>query len=184
MLSGPAVRFVRVGRGRLALYHRPGREDFPAFRRKGCTHVVTLLKDIENSELYGQLTKEAGMEWYWLPVPNGKFPQTELHQQLMQALPELSRLLDEGKSLLIHCSAGVHRTGMVTYGLLRWRGVESAQAMKLIRRMRRETAEGMMEKRMKWGDGIAQTIQTQDRTWIASAKEFVNRWLTKIFKPR
>jgi len=184
MKSDFTVQFVRVGRGRLALYHRPGRADFPALRRKGCTHVVTLLKDIENSELYGNLTREAGMEWFWLPVPNGKFPQEDLHQQLMQALPELSRLLDEGNSLLIHCSAGIHRTGMISYGLLRWRGVDRVQAMELIRNMRRETAEGMMEKRMVWGDGIARAVPAQEMTWIASAKEFANRWLTKIFKPR
>lgn len=184
MLFESEVRFVRVGRGRLGLYHRPRQDTFPSIRHKGCTHVVTLLKDIENAEHYGHLAREAGLEWIWLPVPNGKFPENEIHERLINAMPELSRLLDEGNSLLIHCSAGIHRTGMVAYGLLRWRGVDSVQAMKLIRRMRRETAEGMMAKRMKWGDSIARNIPAQEKTWINSAKEFANRWLTKIFKLR
>lgn len=178
------IRFVKVGHGRLALYHRPRRDMFASLRRTGCTHVVTLLKDSENAKLYGDLARQAGLEWIWLPVPNGNYPQKAVHERLIQAMPELSRLLDEGNSLLIHCSAGIHRTGMVAYGLLRWRGVDSVQAMKLIRRMRRETAEGMMAKRMKWGDSIARNIPAQEKTWINSAKEFANRWLTKIFKLR
>jgi protein-tyrosine phosphatase len=110
MLFGPKIRFVRVGRGRLALYHRPRHDTFPSVRRMGGTHVVTLLKDIENAEHYGNLARGAGLEWIWLPVPNGKYPQKDVHERLLDAMPELSRLLDEGNSLLIHCSAGVHRS--------------------------------------------------------------------------
>jgi len=178
------IRFVKVGHGRLALYHRPRRDMFASLRRTGCTHVVTLLKDSENAKLYGDLAREAGLEWIWLPVPNGNYPQKDVHERLITAMPELSRLLDEGNSLLIHCSAGVHRTGMVAYGLLRWRGLDSQRAMQIIAKARRETAEGMMAKRMKWGDDNARPPTTQDSTWLHSVKEFANRWLTKIFKPR
>jgi protein-tyrosine phosphatase len=95
------------------------------------------------------------MEWIWLPVPNGKYPEAEVHERLLQAIPELSKLLDDGKSILIHCSAGVHRTGMVAYGLLRWRGLDQDAAIKIICQTRPGTAEGMMEKRMRWGDELA-----------------------------
>lgn len=179
------VRFVKVGRGRLALYHRPRREMFDTLRRKGCTHIVTLLKDIEDAEFYGEMTRQAGMEWVWLPVPNGKYPQKDVHERLINAMPELSRLLDEGCSLLIHCSAGIHRTGTVAYGLLRWRGVTSERAMQIIAASRKETAEGMMAKRMKWGDDNARPpAQPQDAPWITSVKEFARRLRTRLFKPR
>lgn len=179
------VRFVKVGRGRLALYHRPRREIFASLRRKGCTHIVTLLKETEDAEFYGELTRQAGMEWIWLPVPNGKYPKEEVHERLINAIPELSSLLDEGNTLLIHCSAGIHRTGTVAYGLLRWRGVSSERAMQIIGRSRKETAEGMMDKRKKWGDDNARPIiESQDATWITSVKEFVNQLRTRLFKPR
>lgn len=92
----------------------------------------------------------------------------------------LSRLLDEGGSILIHCSAGIHRTGTVAYGLLRWRGMGRQQALKLIYRIRRETAEGMLEKRMRWGEKIARPAPIQELKWIYSAKEFVNRLKMKF----
>ena len=146
------IKFVKVGNGRLALSHRPRVADFQFLYEMGCTHIVTLLKESEGAQRYGDLTEKAGMEWIWLPVPNGKYPEGEVHERLIQALPKLSQLLDNGKSLLIHCSAGIHRTGTVAYALLRWRGLDKLQAMKIIIQVRKETGEGMLEKRMRWGD--------------------------------
>ena len=178
------INFGQVGNGRLALFHRPRRMDFPTFFTLGCTHVITLLKESEGAECYGNLTQEAGMEWIWLPVPNGKYPDADIQHLLMEAMPKLSDLLDDGKSLLIHCSAGIHRTGMVAYGLLRWRGMDRRQAMKLIDSIRKETAEGMMEKRMRWGDEIARPADSQDYLWYSSARKFVNQFVIKLFRLR
>ena len=176
------MRFVKVGKGRLALYHRPRHDTFTTARRMGCTHVVTLLKDTEFAQRYGEQAQSARLEWFWLPVPNGKYPEGEVNERLLQAMPELSRLLDEGKSLVIHCSAGIHRTGMVAYGLLRWRGVTSERAMQIIASTRKETAEGMMAKRMKWGDENARPAASEDSTWLHFVKEFVSRLTTRLFK--
>lgn len=176
--------FVKVGNGRLALNHRPGRADFSHLRKLGCTHVVTLLKESESAQKIGNQTKDAGMEWVWVPVPNGNYPQGEVHERLLAAMPQLSQLLDEGKSLLIHCSAGIHRTGTVAYGLLRWRGVGQDEAMRIIHEMRKETAEGMLKKRMRWGDENARPAASKEKTWAHSVREFVNRLRTKLFKLR
>src|SRR5215216_3719305 len=147
MKNVSTINFVKVGNGRIALFHRPRNEDFPAMHKMGCTHIITLLKESEGAERYGNLTRNADMEWVWIPVPNGKYPEGDVHERLMQAMPSLSKLLDDGNSILIHCSAGIHRTGIVAYGLLRWRGMSSKQAMNIIGRTRAETAEGMLEKR-------------------------------------
>lgn len=178
------VHFVKVGQGRLALYHRPRRTDFALFRALGCTHLVTLLKDSEGADECGHMTRNAGIEWIWLPVPNGKYPEGEVHERVLRALPELSGWLDAGKSILIHCSAGIHRTGMVAYGLLRWRGLDRDETMRLIHQTRPETAEGMLEKRMRWGDEHARPALKKESAWINSVKEFALRWVTPLFKSR
>jgi protein-tyrosine phosphatase len=178
-----SYNFVKVGNGRIALNHRPRGADFSHLRKLGCTHVVTLLKESEHAETYGKMTRNAGLTWIWLPVPNGKYPEGEVHERLIQAMPQLSQLIDEGGSLLIHCSAGIHRTGTVAYGLLRWRGIESKEAMRIIGAIRKETAEGMMEKRMRWGDENAREVVQEDKTWAHSVKEFANRLKTKLFRP-
>lgn len=122
------------------------------------------------------------MEWVWIPVPNGNYPQGEVHERLLNAMPQLSQLLDDGNYLLIHCSAGIYRTGTVAYGLLRWRGMASEEAMRIIHEMRKETAEGMMEKRKRWGDENARLAVKKENSWVRSAKEFVNQLRMKLSK--
>jgi protein-tyrosine phosphatase len=168
------INFVKVGNGWLALHHRPRGTDFPTLREMGCTHVVTLLKDSEGAQRDGGMAGKAGLDWFWLPIPNGKYPEGEVHEQLLDAMPKLSQLMDDGNSILIHCSAGIHRTGTVAYALLRWRGLSSTQAMDIIHQTRKETAEGMLKKRMRWGDEHARQVKTQETTWINSAKESAN----------
>ena len=106
----------------------------------------------------------------------------KVHEQLIQAMPHLSQLLDDGNSLMIHCSAGVHRTGTIAYGLLRWRGVKPKEAMDIIMQARKETAEGMQEKRMRWGDENARPLVQKDQSWLHSVKELLNQLITKLFK--
>jgi protein-tyrosine phosphatase len=175
MKEATRYNFVKVGNGRLALNHRPGGKDFPLLRELGCTHVVTLLKESEFAKTVGVHTNSAGLEWVWIPVPNGNYPQGEVHQHLLAAMPKLSKLLDEGKSLLIHCSAGIHRTGTVAYGLLRWRGMERDEAMQVILQIRPVTAEGMLEKRRRWGDENSRQIKLPNSFWTNLLKRLLKK---------
>ncbi len=184
MREPSVLHFVKVGRGRIALNHRPRSVDFPVMKKMGCTHVVTLLKDSEGAERIGHLTQNAGLTWVWLPVPNGNHPENEVHERLIEALPRLSQLLDQGASLLIHCSAGVHRTGTVTYGLLRWRGLSREQALHLIAQMRPITAGEVGEKRLVWGDEVARAQPQKETSWIHSVKESAAQFWMNLFKKR
>jgi len=176
MKETSTYRFVKVGNGRLSLNHRPRGVDFPHLRELGCTHVVTLLKESEHAERMRTFTEASGMTWFWLPVPNGNYPQGEVHERILAAMPQLSQWLDEGRSLFIHCSAGIHRTGTVAYGLLRWRGLDSEEAMKIIAEIRKETAEGMLQKRRRWGDENARQI-ILEKSWWKSIQSFLKRLL-------
>jgi protein-tyrosine phosphatase len=178
------LHFVKVGNGRMALNHRPRGAGFPMLRELGCTHVVTLLKESEGAQSIGRMTQNAGLTWVWVPVPNGNHPEGEVHRCLMEALPHLSQLLDEGASLFVHCSAGIHRTGTVAYGLLRWRGVTREDALKLIAQMRTVTHDEMGNKRLRWGDEIARDLPEKRTSWIHSVREFITQLWMNTFKRR
>jgi predicted protein tyrosine phosphatase len=178
----PDLHFVKVGKGRMALYHRPRHVDFQLLRKMGCTHVVTLLKESEGAPKIGTSAQNSGLIWVWLPVPNGDRPVGEVHQRLMEALPHLSQLLDEGASLLIHCSAGIHRTGTVAYGLLRWRGESRKKSLQLIGQMRMVTLNEVGEKRLRWGDTIASNIPEPKTPWIQVLQESFSQFWLKTFK--
>lgn len=173
------IHFVSVGNGKLALYHRPRGVDFRTLRELGCTHVVTLMKESEGARSIGKMTENAGLTWVWIPVPNGDYPQGEVHQRLIVAIPTLSQLLDENAALIIHCSAGIHRTGTVAYGLLRWRGVTREKSLKLIEQMRPVTLAEMGEKRQRWGNEIARDLPQPKPTWFQSLQEFIRKYFAK-----
>ena len=175
------LHFVKVGQGWVALSHRPRGADLAMMRKLGCTHVVTLLKESEGAQNIGTMTQNLGMAWIWIPVPNGNYPEGEVHQRLIEALPRLSQLLDEGAHLFIHCAAGIHRTGTVAYGLLRWRGVNQEQALALIAQMRTFTHDGMGAKRLRWGDEIARDLPKQR---FHSFREFIRKLWVRSFKKR
>jgi protein-tyrosine phosphatase len=151
-------QFIQVGLGRLALYHRPGGKAFADLLEQGCTHVVTLLRASEQAESIGQNVQEKGMVWLWVPIPNGDYPRGEIHERLVNAIPQISALLDEGASVLIHCSAGIHRTGMLGYGLLRWRGLSQEEALEKIGQTRQVTHDGLLPRHIRWGDEVARQV--------------------------
>jgi protein-tyrosine phosphatase len=149
------IHFYPVGNGRLSLHHFLGKKSLDGFEDTGCTHVVTLLRDTERAESIGRKVQEKGLTWLWVPVANGKYPRGEVHERLMAAISQISALLDNGASVLIHCAAGIHRTGMLAYGLLRWRGLNPEEALETIGKIRPVTRDGILPRHIRWGDEVA-----------------------------
>ena len=54
--------------------------------------------------------------------------------------------------IYIHCSAGIHRTGMITHGFLRHAGLDATEARAQLKRLRVVTSESVGEDRMTWGE--------------------------------
>ena len=61
-------------------------------------------------------------------------------------------MLQQGHKIYIHCSAGIHRTGMITYGLLRYLGKDTNEAKQLLHQLREVTAAQVGDERLNWGD--------------------------------
>jgi protein-tyrosine phosphatase len=154
------------------------------FCAAGCTHLVTLLKESEKALAYGEFAQAAGINWIWISIPNGKKPDPELHASLVAALPRLSDHLDKGARMIIHCSAGIHRTGMLAYGLLRWRGLTQEQALEKVGQMRQPTLQGIQARQIAWGNSVARKDRKQGALWLISVKESASHWLTRIFNKR
>lgn len=55
----------------------------------------------------------------------------------------------ESEKVLFHCGAGIHRSGVVVYSLLRKDNHSTKQAIDIIRDVRKETAIGVGEWRIK-----------------------------------
>src|SRR5262249_28223717 len=144
--------WVNLGKGRLTLWHRPGARSVMGLKAFGCDCVVTLLSAREGAAAVGKLVEQAAIEWVWLPLENGQPPHGPAAEAILAALPALAQRLESGRSLLIHCSAGIHRTGMVAFALLRWHGYSEEEALAAIGKMRVHTGAGVQRKQIAWGN--------------------------------
>ena len=149
------VDWCRLGPGRLAIGHRPGRKLITGLPMAGATHVVTLLSETEGAESIGRDVQRAGLAWIWLPMNSGEPPAPDRFEQMHAKLVEVNEAIAGGGSLYLHCSAGIHRTGMVTHALLRLRGLEPQDAILQLGRLRSVTATGVGARRLAWGHQFA-----------------------------
>jgi protein-tyrosine phosphatase len=148
-------KFVQMGGGALALTHRPKLRDVPRLPAWGVTHVVTLLAEREGARAIGDAVRNAGATWIWCPLDNGEPPDAQRTTELQPIIAELAALIAGGAKILVHCSAGIHRTGMFGYALLRRLGLEPATARAKLMELRAVTGEGVGADRLAWGDAQA-----------------------------
>ncbi len=153
----PGPTWVQVGAGRLALRGRPKLALLPQLRGLGCDRLVTLLSAREGALTLGRAAQASGLAWTWAPLENGRRPADLAARTLARTARELVARLGEGEGegVLIHCAAGLHRTGMLAYAVLRLLGLSPEGARARLAELRRETVEAMREHHFAWGDDLA-----------------------------
>ena len=156
-LAGP-LRITMVhapGGGTLGLVHCPGRNqvddsgrhwrrdlaaDVAAIATWRPSAVLTLLEAHEFSrlgvpELAGAL-QAGGLEWHHLPIPDMGTPGPDFVRAWERAGHRVLGSLGRGERVLIHCAAGLGRTGMLAAKLLTALGMSPADAIRRVRAAR------------------------------------------------
>lgn len=146
--------WVNIAGGRMTVGHRPKQRTISDMPFLGVTHVVTLLSGSEGAAAIGQAVRKAGVGWFWLPLPSADPPSAAHAQEIIDQFEEWQTALEAGGSVYVHCSAGIHRTGMITYAFLRWLGNSPEESRHRLGAMRSETLRGVGEHRLTWGDRI------------------------------
>lgn len=149
------IALVSIGGGALALSHRPKLKSLPALRALGVTHLVTLLTEREGARQIGDVAVAAGLSWIWTPLDGGDVPSEARTAELRATLTELTSVITGGGQVVVHCSAGIHRTGMFGYALLRQLGLAAGEAREKLAELRGVTADGVGDDRLAWGDSLA-----------------------------
>jgi hypothetical protein len=147
------VNWVKVNEGALAIGHKPGGKiSFEGLKKEGAYAVLTLLQGNEGALEIGDKVKRSGMNWIWFPFSASRPHEGVELIKVMDLYSQLAIMLSAGDKIYIHCSAGIHRTGMITYGLLRFMGFDATIAKALLHQLRPVTAEQVGEERLQWGD--------------------------------
>lgn len=146
------VDWVSIRGGRLSIGHRPGVKCIKDIRLQGGTHILTLFSEKEGARFIEKQAKKLGICWLWFPMDSGSFPEEERIPELIALYSNMSALLEDHASIYIHCSAGKHRTGMITYGFLRYLNFSANEAKILLKKLREKTFEEVGDERLSWGD--------------------------------
>lgn len=136
--------------------------DLQAIRDWGASTVVTLIEDFEFGLLgvpgFGEKVS-AAFRWLWLPIPDGGVPGEEFERRWDEAGSELHGRLAAGERVLVHCRAGLGRTGVVASRLLVEAGMTPAQAISAVRSARRGTVETVVQE--QYVLGLPQRLASQ-----------------------
>lgn len=147
------LNWVRVSNGFVAIGHKPGGKiSYEGLKNDDTAAVLTLLQANEGAADIGKQVTNVGMEWIWFPFSASNPHSGDKIVDVIEIYTRLRSHLDAGRKIYIHCSAGIHRTGMITYGLLRFLGHDKAQAQAQLHGLRDVTAAQVGEDRLIWGD--------------------------------
>ncbi len=102
------------------------------------TDVVTLQRADEMAAWLGPTCAALGMQWHHRPLTGRRLSGA----RDMQSLVELAALLElpADRRIVLHCAAGMHRTGLSLDLLLRRAGATSEEALTGVERARPVTA--------------------------------------------
>ncbi|CAG9320697.1 unnamed protein product [Blepharisma stoltei] len=160
-----SLHFFRVLNGSIACSPRPTLKAIQLFRKLSlCTTVVTLLSPSETPNQIKRACKAQKLKWTWIPikaVSRKLLHEKAIHNDIKKGLLEVRNHLMNGEKILIHCAAGIHRTGAFTYTLLRISGLSQDEAFSAIREIREETRMRCGIHRFAIGEVLAKMI-TED----------------------
>lgn len=118
----------------LTLGPRPRLRDISLGRLK--TDVLfTLQRDEEGVERIGEACQQAGIEWHHYPLDSRQGHMSP-GTHYIAAAQSVAKQIELGRSVHLHCAAGIHRTGMVAYGALRLGGRSHEDALAWIQEHR------------------------------------------------
>lgn len=127
--------------GTLWLAPMPGRlEPWDEFlaqaRRAGLSRIVCLTPREEVTALslpYHQALQQGSLPCAWMHLPMRNFALSEDAQAFHAGVAALAQALRDGESILLHCAAGIGRTGTAAACVLKRLGLDRTQALQRVR---------------------------------------------------
>jgi protein-tyrosine phosphatase len=151
--------------GRIAVAARPRagdwlEADIADWKTSGLDVVVSLLEEEEVSELglrrEAELCRTAGIDFLSFPIPDRGVPESQ--RDVLQMANSIAQGVKDGRSIAVHCRAGIGRSSMIAACALICLGVEATAALASIRQARGLSVPDTEEQR-DWVVAFAQAHQ-------------------------
>ena len=147
--------WIAFGHHKLAIAGAPGARKLEVWANQArVSDLITLQRHDEMASWLPQECVELGISWHPFPL-SGKHMKAPGDRGSLTDLLIWTRYIMEAdypaSHIVVHCSAGLHRTGFAAYLMLRGLGQPSAKAMESIEAMRALTARELVRHTSKSG---------------------------------
>ena len=119
--------------------------DLQCIQAWGASAVLSLIESHEFDRLgvpdFAQAIARTTLQWIQVPITDMATPGPATLAAWRAQGPELLQALNSGQRVLVHCAAGLGRTGMLVAKLLVLNGVRADEAIAQVRRARPGTIE-------------------------------------------
>ena len=128
----------------------PSKEKLILWKKKGVTDIVTLLKHDEIQCWLPNDCKKMGIRWHHYPL-TGKNLGSENDFVTLSGIPAFINFLHKNtqSNVVIHCSAGMHRTGVFLYLLFRFEQHNQEASIQKVQEARDLTAKELIKETRK-----------------------------------
>ena len=115
-------------------------DDLERIHAWGATGIITLnewweLEVVRVTDMQNQ-ANALGMRWLHLPIEDMQAPADNFEVVWPEVGAEIKQMLDRGERILVHCWAGLGRTGTIAARLLIEYGAEPEEAIRAVRSAR------------------------------------------------
>ena len=134
---------------------RPGRRSFNHLSQLKLTHLCTLLDEHEDACSIEIISSRLGVKWIWLPISGGRIEALR-KVNFLDLFSRLASRLNTKRDnrVYLHCSAGIHRTGFIAYGVFRLRGLSQEAALAELRSLRNVTVQQLGKERIELAEKL------------------------------
>ena len=106
----------------------------------GAAAVISLnpmseLESLQVADLEAQVNAH-GLQWFHCPIEDDHAPLEDFASAWQQAGPLVHQLLNEGKTVAIHCKGGSGRTGLIAAQILLERGYSKDKVKSRVQALR------------------------------------------------
>ncbi len=162
-----ASRWVSLYHHQISAAGAPGRARLEGWSNLALVRcVVTLQREDEMAPWLPKRCEELGIDWLHFPLSGKKLQaksdSASLHN-LLQWAGGLAKPDAEPLRIVVHCSAGLHRTGVALYCLLRASGLPPRETLARIAQIRELTAEELSRNTRRSG----RLVETAE-SWFAT----------------
>jgi len=166
--DGPLVIYELIGllNTTFGLTHCPGRndryskaklwarnlsEDFLEIRNWGADALISLNETQEFKQLgvpeFPEIAQQQDFDWYHLPIQDFSAPDIIFQDAWLKNSEAILEYISNGSKIIIHCAAGLGRTGTFTAKLLTKFGWDPQMAINEVRRVRPGAIERQIQER-------------------------------------